>query len=126
MFSDLLNNDQMRRRTARVLLFVGVLVLAVLGQLAAKAGALQASAGNIINVLLAASLLCLFARALLWTMLLRRERLIFAYPLMSLTYPLMLLFAHIVFEEPVTMGKVAGSFVVIAGVVTLSISESRL
>lgn len=110
----------------RVALFCLVLILAIGGQLAAKTGALRAAAGDIINPLLALSLLCLFTRAIVWTMLLRRERLVFAYPVMSLTYPFLLLLGYVLFDEPVTAGKIAGSMLVVAGVVTLSVSEARL
>ena len=114
------------RNVARALLFTAVLALAVSGQIAAKAGAIRAGAGNIVNPLLALSLLCLFTRAILWSALLRRERLVFAYPVMSLTYPLMLLLAFLVFDEPITAAKISGSVLVIAGVVVLAVSEARL
>ena len=116
----------MKRNSTRALLFAGVLILAVGGQLAAKAGALRAVAGDVLNPLLAVSLFCLFLRALLWTAVLRRERLVFAYPVMSLTYPLMLLLAGAVFGEPVTAAKIGGSLLVIAGVTVLAVSEVRL
>jgi len=109
----------------RLTLFAGVLVLAASGQLAAKAGALRAAAGDILNPLLALSLLCLVARGLLWLAVLRRERLVFAYPVMALAYPLVLLLARLVFDEPLTPGKGAGSLLIVAGVAVTALAEVR-
>jgi len=112
------------RALARLLLFAGVLALAVAGQLTAKAGALRAAAGQVLNPLFAASLACLLARGLLWLAVLRRERLVFAYPVLALTYPLMLVLARLVFGEPLTAAKAAGSALVVAGVAAMSLAES--
>jgi len=110
---------------ARIALFTAAVCLAAGGQLAAKEGALRAGAGALLNPFLVLSLFFLFARVLLWTALLRRERLVFAYPVMSLTYPLMLVLAFLVFGEPVTVGKIAGSPLVLGGVTLLAVSEAR-
>lgn len=115
----------MKRTVIRLALFGGVLGLAAAGQLAAKAGALRAGLGQVLNPLLALSLLCLLARGVLWVALLRRERLVFAYPVMALAYPLVLLLALPAFGEPLTPGKAAGSLLVVAGVAVMSLAEAR-
>lgn len=115
----------MNRSLRRILLFTSVLSLAAVGQLAAKAGASRAAAGDVLNTLLALSLLCLLARALLWAVVLRRERLVFAYPVMALAYPMILVLAHMVFGEALTAGKAAGSLLVVAGVVLMAVAEAR-
>jgi drug/metabolite transporter (DMT)-like permease len=114
------------RSLRRIVLFTAVLSLAAMGQLAAKAGALRAGAGDILNPLLALSLLCLLARALLWAVVLRRERLVFAYPVMALAYPMILVLAHLIFGETLTVGKAAGSLLVVAGVALMTVTEARL
>ncbi|MBN1837621.1 MAG: hypothetical protein JW820_17320 [Spirochaetales bacterium] len=116
----------MNQIVLRLALFAGVLCLAAVGQLAAKAGALRAAAGDILNPLLALSLCCLFARGLLWLAVLRRERLVFAYPIMALAYPLVLVLARLAFGEPITVGKAAGSLLIVAGVGLAAVSEARL
>jgi drug/metabolite transporter (DMT)-like permease len=113
------------RTLRRIVLFSAVLPLAAMGQLAAKAGAVRAVSGNILNPLLVLSLLCLFARALLWAVVLRRERLVFAYPIMALAYPMILVLAHLIFGEALTVGKAAGSLLVVAGVALMTVAEAR-
>lgn len=115
----------MNRSLRRVGLFTTVLCLAAAGQLAAKAGAVRAGAGDILNAFLALSMLCLLARALLWAVVLRRERLVFAYPVMALAYPMILLLAHLIFGEALTAGKAAGSLLVVAGVAIMTVAEAR-
>jgi len=115
----------MKRTVIRAALFAAVLCLNAGGQLAAKGGVLRAGAGRILNPLLMVSLLCLAARSLLWLVVLRRERLLFAYPVMSLAYPLVLLLAHLAFGEAVSPGKAAGSLLVVAGVFVLALAEAR-
>lgn len=115
----------MNRNVTSVVLFAAALCLSAAGQLAAKAGALRAGAGDILNPLFALSLFCLLARGLVWTAVLRRERLVFAYPVMSLAYPLMLVLARFAFGEPVTAGKAAGSALVVAGVAVMALAEAR-
>lgn len=115
----------MNRSLRRILLFTAVLSLAALGQLAAKAGAGRAAAGDVLNALLALSLLCLLARAVVWAVVLRTERLVFAYPVMALAYPMILVLAHLVFGEALTAGKAAGSLLVVAGVAIMAVAEAR-
>ena len=115
----------MNQSLRRILLFTAVLSLAAMGQLAAKAGAGRAAAGDVLNLLLALSLLCLLARALLWAVVLRRERLVFAYPVMALAYPMILVLAHLFFGEALTAGKAAGSLLVVAGVALMAVAEAR-
>ena len=115
----------MNRNLRRVSLFAAVLMLATLGQLAAKAGALRAGAGHLLNPLLLLSLCCLLARALLWAVVLRRERLVFAYPVMALSYPVILVLAHLVLGESLTPGRAAGSLLLVSGVVVMALAEAR-
>jgi drug/metabolite transporter (DMT)-like permease len=58
--------------------------------------------------------------AVLWLFALARTELSFAVPLASVTYPLVLLAGVLIFREPVTATKVAGTLLVAAGVVLVS------
>ncbi len=106
---------------ARIIRFAAVLALAVSGQLAARAGALRAAASGVpLNLLLAVSVACLLGRGLLWVLVLRRERLVDAYPVLALAYPLVLALSALIFGEPLTAGKIAGSALVVSGVLLMS------
>lgn len=115
----------MDRSAIRIVRFSAVLLLAACGQLAAKAGALRAGAGDLLNPLLLASMVCLVARALLWAAVLRHERLLFAYPVMALSYPLVLGLAWIAFGEPVTPFKVLSSTLIVGGILVMAVAETH-
>jgi drug/metabolite transporter (DMT)-like permease len=112
-------------RSRRISSFAAVLALAVCGQLAAKAGASRALAGDIVNTLFLASLVCLGSRGVIWALILRRERLVFAYPIMTLVYPVVLVFSVLIFGESLTPGKAVGGALVLIGVAVLAAGESK-
>jgi drug/metabolite transporter (DMT)-like permease len=58
--------------------------------------------------------------AVLWLFALARTELSYAAPLAGVTYPLLLIAGVLVFREPVTVVKVAGTLLVAAGVVLVS------
>ena len=111
-------------RRSFVLLCVA-LALSAGGQLAAKGGANAASGGSLLNPLLGLTLLFLAGRALVWAAVLRRERLVFAYPFMALSYPLVLFLSSAIYGEALTIARVAGSLLVVAGVSLISVAEGR-
>jgi drug/metabolite transporter (DMT)-like permease len=61
---------------------------------------------------------------ILWLYILSRVPLSIAYPLQSLAYVLAVVAAHFVFGESLTLGKVAGSLLIIAGISLIAISSS--
>ena len=99
------------------------LALLVTGQLAGRAGAQQAAAGSLVNPFLLASYGCFLLRGLLWVVVLRTRHLVYAYPILALTYPLVLILSALVFGEAVTPGRVAGSALIVIGVSLISHSE---
>lgn len=104
-------------------MIVIVLALLVMGQLAARAGAEQAAAGSLFNPFLLTSYGCLLLRGLLWVVVLRTRRLVYAYPILALTYPLILVLSALIFGEAVTPGRLMGSALIVIGVVLISHSE---
>lgn len=64
-------------------------------------------------------------RGLLWVFLLRKLKLVLAYPLMSLGYILVLAVSFLLFNEPLTLGKIAGALLLMTGVSLVSVGEVR-
>ena len=62
----------------------------------------------------------------LWFILHRRFRLSFIYPFLSLNYFLSVFLGKILFQEPVTINKIIGSAVIVAGVFMISMSGKKL
>ncbi|MDE3084569.1 MAG: EamA family transporter, partial [Verrucomicrobiota bacterium] len=58
--------------------------------------------------------------AVLWLFALAKTELSYAMPLASLAYIFVLLASVILFREPVTLAKIAGTFLVAAGIVLVS------
>jgi multidrug transporter EmrE-like cation transporter len=61
------------------------------------------------------AMMMIFVAAIAWMLAMTRLRLSFAYPFLSLTFPLVLLASAIVFGEPVSWRAAAGTLVIIAG-----------
>lgn len=64
-------------------------------------------------------------RGLLWVFLLRKLKLVLAYPLMSLGYILVLAVSFLLFNEPLTLGKIGGALLLMTGVSLVSVGEVR-
>lgn len=64
-------------------------------------------------------------RGLLWVFLLRKLKLVLAYPLMSLGYVLVLVASFFLFGEPVTLNKLGGALLIMTGVSLVSLGEVR-
>lgn len=58
--------------------------------------------------------------AVLWLFALAKAELSYAVPLASVTYVLVLVAGVLLFKEPLTLGKIAGTALVAAGVVLVS------
>lgn len=61
-----------------------------------------------------------FAAALCWMMALKKLPLSTAYPLTAISFVLVLVFSVILFKEPITIWKLVGTALVIAGVVIMA------
>ena len=81
--------------------------------------AIGARAGYLLSFLLTPAILaafaCGFLAALLWLNVLARLDLRLAYPIISLTFPLVLLASVLLFGEAVTWQKVAATGLIVAG-----------
>lgn len=63
---------------------------------------------------------------ILWIILHRKFQLSFIYPFLSLNYFLSLYLGKILFNEPVTLKKIIGSVVIVAGVCIITMSGKKL
>jgi len=61
-----------------------------------------------------------------WFILHRKFKLSFIYPFLSLNYFLSLFLGKVLFGEPVTLMKVIGSAVIVAGVFVITMSSKKL
>jgi undecaprenyl phosphate-alpha-L-ara4N flippase subunit ArnE len=67
----------------------------------------------------------LLVRGFTWLFALRRIPLSRAYPVLSLTFPLVLIFSKIFFNEPITVQKVIGSVIIVAGVILVVYKKNQ-
>jgi drug/metabolite transporter (DMT)-like permease len=109
-------------------LFIGLtLALTVYGQLVMKSRALSATSSGdgsklhyLVTMFTDALVLSALASGVLaavcWMLALERTDIGFAYPFMALSFVLVPLAAAFFFEEPVSLGQMAGLFMIVAGV----------
>lgn len=105
--------------------------LAILLQTAASVLSKQAAlsletfglVGVVSNPWYLAMLLALFVQALVWVQVLRRLPLGLAYPFTSLVFPATLVAAWALFGEEVRISHLAGTLVILAGIVLIGQSE---
>ena len=102
------------------------LSIMLVGQIFAKmSGNFISSEGNIINVYSLISYICLISRGVLWIFIIRRMRLVFAYPVMSLNYILVLIVSHFFFHEEIVSANLIGAGLITAGVILIGIGERQ-
>jgi multidrug transporter EmrE-like cation transporter len=65
-------------------------------------------------------------RGILWVFLLRKIKLVLAYPLMSVGYILVLFVSFLFFDESLTPGKIIGAILLMAGVSAVSYGEVKI
>ncbi len=118
------------KRDAGPLAYLLVLIpIAIMtaGQTFSKAGAdLIASGDRVLNLYVLLGYAMLVLRGVVWVFLLSRLKLLFAYPLMSSTYVLVLFIAAHLFDEIITPANIAGSLLIMLGITLLSLGERRL
>jgi len=61
-----------------------------------------------------------------WFILHRKFQLSFIYPFLSLNYFLSLLLGRLLFGEPITLKKIIGSVIIVAGVFIITLSGKKL
>ena len=117
-----------RKRIAviTVMLMVSYLFL-VGGQIFAKLAGRNMGAINLHTaMLILAAYLFFMLRGILWIFLLRRLKLVVAYPLMSIGYVMVLIVSVFLFKEELTHAKLTGALLLIAGIILISMGENRL
>lgn len=77
------------------------------------------------NIFYILSLFCLFLQAIVWQQALKHYRLSFAYPFMSLVNFVILLPAHLLFDESITAANIIGLAVISTGIYFLSRDSGR-
>ena len=106
-----------------LLLPLGIMLI---GQIFAKlSGNIIESGGSILNIYSLFSYICLLSRGFLWIFIIRRMRLVFAYPVMSLNYILVLLVSHFFFHEEVVSTNLLGAGFITAGVIFIGFGEKQ-
>lgn len=104
------------------------IILVVVGQPLAKIGASYINLNNfsisqVLNIFIIAAFICLLLRGLVWIVLLRMFPLAFVYPSLSASYILMVIVSYFVFNEVITVEKIAGSCLIGLGVFCISLAE---
>lgn len=56
------------------------------------------------------------SRMVMWFKILRKVKLSFAYPIVSITFPVMLFVSNRFFEESITLLKIIGTLLIISGI----------
>jgi drug/metabolite transporter (DMT)-like permease len=122
-----------KKNTVAILLLLSYLCLTA-GQVSAKMAGMVLSSKQVISGIPAPQLALAFAfgtyfffllRGLLWVFLLRKLKLVLAYPLMSIGYILVLVVSFLFFNETVTVGKIVGALLLMSGVILVAYGEVR-
>ncbi len=65
-------------------------------------------------------------RGAVWAVIVKRMKLSVAYPVLSISFPLVLLISYLFFGEEVSAYNIAGAFIVLSGVLIIGRGELRL
>ncbi len=95
------------------------------GKLAGRFSSEKALLYVVVNPWYVASVAALGLQAITWVLVLRRLPLSFAYPFMSLIFPLNLLAAHFLLHESVSAFNLAGTALILGGVVAIAREQTE-
>jgi undecaprenyl phosphate-alpha-L-ara4N flippase subunit ArnE len=116
----------LKGKNARHLLLIIPLSLIVGGQILSKLGVQSAlETKRAVNLFVLLAYGALFLRGASWFFLLKSIKVSYAYPLMSVSYFFILLISLFVFKESLTAWNIAGTFVIVIGVVLMSADELK-
>lgn len=119
----------LKRSLVPAVLLTASLLLIVFGQLMAKHGASLVADGferwPVALPFIAMAYMALLTRGLLWVVVLRRLALSVAYPVIALSYVLILGASRLIYGEPIGALKAAGAALIIAGVTVLGLAKFR-
>jgi len=100
------------------------LTIMLSGQVFAKmSGNYISSGGSFINLYSLISYICLISRGFIWIFIIRKMRLVYAYPLMSINYILVLFVSKIFFDERIIGSNLIGAGLISLGVVLIGLGE---
>lgn len=132
------NTDAVSASKSANIQSIGLIIASVacgaVGQLILKAGMkslgpLQLSLNTLISMatspLLLVGIAIFCVSTLLWLLALMKADLSFAYPFLSLTYIAVLIGGAVLFQENVTLPRVIGFAVIVAGVLIVARSEQK-
>lgn len=132
------NTDAVSASKSANIQSIGLIIASVacgaVGQLILKAGMkalgpLQLSLNTLISMatspLLLVGIAVFGVSTLLWLLALMKADLSFAYPFLSLTYIAVLIGGAVLFQENVTLPRVIGFAVIVAGVLIVARSEQK-
>lgn len=109
--------------------YLVILVLTVANNLvtivAGKYIAIDLSFSGPTLIWLAVMLVSYAAKFLFWLILHRKFRLSFVYPVLSINYFVALILGRVLFDEPITAFKIAGSVILAAGVFLILLSSQK-
>lgn len=107
------------------LLFIVIFAILLVGQYASKTGALllNQDKSSTALIFIAIGYSCLVFRGFIWIILLKYVRLSVAYPIQSFSFILITFLGIIVFKEILSIGKILGMILIIAGVLSISLSK---
>ena len=103
----------------------------VIGQISTKYGSLlinEASPETFffkLNPYIVFGYACLVLRGIVWVFILRRVELSVAYPFLSTSFVIILIFSYYLFGEQIPPLKVIGTFFIIAGVISIGLSNTQ-
>ena len=96
------------------------------GQTFSKYGAQEiGKTNNIINIYIILGYTMLILRGFVWVFILKKVKLSFAYPLMSVTYIIILAISYLLFNEEITFYNLLGCCLIIGGVTFVSFGEIK-
>lgn len=96
----------------------------MVGQTLSKYGAQELKkADTIINLYIILGYTSLLLRGFIWIFILKKVKLSFAYPLMSVTFILILGISYFLFNEEITFYNLVGCFLIMGGVAFISLGE---
>ena len=108
-------------------LAIGIITLLFLNAVGGIVGKYIAlSSGWLVLVLTIALFGSFGARAVAWIQMGKHYQLSYVYPFMSLNFVMATFLGQWLFNEPVTLGKVIGSALIMTGVLVLSTSKSMV
>ncbi|MFN8535021.1 MAG: EamA family transporter [Dehalococcoidia bacterium] len=74
------------------------------------------------NVFVLAGFACVFAASIFWLSVLSRVEISLAYPMLSISYVIVVILSYFIFRENVSLLRLAGCFVIVGGVAMIGLS----